>query len=85
MFFSETACDCEVWKIDQVPEFARDHMVVMQDYRGTGREQTNESIYDRGLRRRRNRDPGSPQRWASDRLEDKRAILGGNAKRFFKL
>ena len=36
MFFSETACDGEVWKIHQVPEFARDHMVVTQDYRGTG-------------------------------------------------
>lgn len=37
MFFSETACDGEVWKIFQVPEFSRDHMVITHDYRGTGR------------------------------------------------
>ena len=36
MFFCETACDCKVWKIHQVPEFARDLRVVTQDYRGTG-------------------------------------------------
>lgn len=37
MFFSETACDGEVWKIFQVPEFSRDHMVITYDYRGTGK------------------------------------------------
>ena len=37
MFFSETACDGEVWKIFQVPEFSRDHMVITHDYRGTGK------------------------------------------------
>jgi 3-oxoadipate enol-lactonase len=37
MFFSETACDGEVWKIFQVPEFARDYMVITHDYRGTGK------------------------------------------------
>ncbi|HEY7163972.1 MAG TPA: alpha/beta hydrolase [Candidatus Binatia bacterium] len=37
MFFSETACDGEVWKLFQVAEFSRDHMVITHDYRGTGR------------------------------------------------
>jgi 3-oxoadipate enol-lactonase len=37
MFFSETACAGDVWKIFQVPEFGRDHMVITHDYRGTGR------------------------------------------------
>src|SRR5262245_40475306 len=36
LFFSETACDGAVWKIYQVPEFARDHRVIIFDYRGTG-------------------------------------------------
>jgi pimeloyl-ACP methyl ester carboxylesterase len=36
LFLSETACDSAVWKIYQVPEFARDHRVVIFDYRGTG-------------------------------------------------
>jgi pimeloyl-ACP methyl ester carboxylesterase len=37
IFFSETACDGQIWKLYQVPEFARDHMVILHDYRGTGR------------------------------------------------
>jgi pimeloyl-ACP methyl ester carboxylesterase len=37
MFFSETACAGDVWNIFQVPEFCRDHLVVIHDYRGTGR------------------------------------------------
>src|SRR4029079_10075565 len=37
VFLSETACDGEVWKINQVPEFSRDHRVIIHDYRGTGR------------------------------------------------
>jgi len=37
MFFSETACAGDVWNIFQVPEFCGDHMVVIHDYRGTGR------------------------------------------------
>ena len=37
VFFSETACDGQVWKLFQVPEFARDHRVIVHDYRGTGR------------------------------------------------
>jgi pimeloyl-ACP methyl ester carboxylesterase len=36
LFLSETACDGAVWKIYQLPEFARDHRVVIFDYRGTG-------------------------------------------------
>ncbi|HET9296698.1 MAG TPA: hypothetical protein VFP18_07395 [Candidatus Binatia bacterium] len=38
MFFSETACAGDVWNIFRVPEFCGDHMVVIHDYRGTGRE-----------------------------------------------
>lgn len=37
VFLSETHCDGEVWKIYQVPEFAKDHQVITFDYRGTGR------------------------------------------------
>ncbi len=37
MFFSETACDGEIWKTFQVPEFSRDHMVITHDYRDTGK------------------------------------------------
>jgi pimeloyl-ACP methyl ester carboxylesterase len=37
LFLSETACDGEVWKLYQVPEFSRDHRVVTLDYRGTGK------------------------------------------------
>jgi pimeloyl-ACP methyl ester carboxylesterase len=36
LFLSETACDGAVWNLYQVPEFARDHRVVILDYRGTG-------------------------------------------------
>jgi 3-oxoadipate enol-lactonase len=36
LFLSETACDGAIWKIYQVPEFVRDHRVVIFDYRGTG-------------------------------------------------
>jgi 3-oxoadipate enol-lactonase len=36
VFLSETACDGEVWKIYQVPEFSQDHRVIIHDYRGTG-------------------------------------------------
>ena len=36
VFLSETACDGEVWKINQVPQFSRDHRVIIHDYRGTG-------------------------------------------------
>src|SRR5215207_5118319 len=37
LFFSETACDGQIWKMYQVPEFAKDHQVIVHDYRGTGR------------------------------------------------
>ena len=37
IFFSETACDGEIWKLFQVPEFSKDHLVIVHDYRGTGR------------------------------------------------
>jgi pimeloyl-ACP methyl ester carboxylesterase len=37
LFFSETACDGEIWKLFQVPEFSKDHKVITHDYRGTGR------------------------------------------------
>lgn len=36
VFLSETACDGAVWNLYQVPEFSRDHRVVIFDYRGTG-------------------------------------------------
>lgn len=36
VFLSETACDGEVWKINQVSEFSKDHRVIIFDYRGTG-------------------------------------------------
>ena len=36
VFLSETACDGEVWTINQVGEFSRDHRVITFDYRGTG-------------------------------------------------
>ena len=37
VFFSETACDGEIWKLYQVPEFSKDHLVIIHDYRGTGK------------------------------------------------
>lgn len=37
IFFSETACAGDIWNTFQVPEFSRDHMVVIHDYRGTGK------------------------------------------------
>jgi 3-oxoadipate enol-lactonase len=37
LFFSETAGDGEIWKLFQVPEFAKDHRVIVHDYRGTGK------------------------------------------------
>jgi pimeloyl-ACP methyl ester carboxylesterase len=37
LFFSETACGGQIWKLYQVPEFAKDHRVIIHDYRGTGR------------------------------------------------
>ncbi len=37
LLLSETACDSEIWKLYQVPEFSRDYRVILHDYRGTGR------------------------------------------------
>jgi 3-oxoadipate enol-lactonase len=37
VFFSETACDGEIWQRYQVPEFSKDHRVIIHDYRGTGK------------------------------------------------
>ncbi|HEY6998504.1 MAG TPA: alpha/beta hydrolase [Candidatus Binatia bacterium] len=37
VFFSETACDGEIWKRYQIPEFSKDHLVITHDYRGTGK------------------------------------------------
>lgn len=45
VFFSETACDGAIWKLYQVPEFARDHRVILHDYRGTGRSSKPSSDY----------------------------------------
>src|ERR1041384_2611487 len=48
VFLSETACDGEVWKIYQVPEFSKDHRVIIHDYRGTG--QSNKPSIDYSTR-----------------------------------
>ena len=45
VFLSETACDGEVWKIYQVPEFSQDHRVIIHDYRGTGQSGKPSSDY----------------------------------------
>jgi pimeloyl-ACP methyl ester carboxylesterase len=45
VFLSATASDCEVWKLYQVPEFSRDHRVILFDYRGTGRSGKPSSKY----------------------------------------
>lgn len=37
LFISETACHGEVWRTYQIPEFSRDHRVIIFDQRGTGR------------------------------------------------
>jgi pimeloyl-ACP methyl ester carboxylesterase len=40
LLVSGTACSGEVWKKWQVPEFSRDHTVIVFDQRGTGRTKT---------------------------------------------
>ena len=37
LFCSVTGLDHQAWKFHQVPEFSRDHRVVLFDYRGTGK------------------------------------------------
>jgi 3-oxoadipate enol-lactonase len=37
LFCSVTGLDHQAWKFHQVPEFARDHKVIVFDYRGTGK------------------------------------------------
>ena len=37
LFLSVTGLDHQAWKFHQVPEFSRDHKVIVFDYRGTGR------------------------------------------------
>jgi 3-oxoadipate enol-lactonase len=37
LFCSVTGCDHQAWKFHQVPEFCRDHQVIVFDYRGTGK------------------------------------------------
>lgn len=37
LFCSVTGCDHQAWKFHQVPEFSRDHQVIVFDYRGTGK------------------------------------------------
>ena len=37
LFCSVTGLDHQAWKFHQVPEFSRDHRVIVFDYRGTGR------------------------------------------------
>jgi pimeloyl-ACP methyl ester carboxylesterase len=37
LFCSATGVDGQCWKAHQVPEFSRDHQVIIFDYRGTGR------------------------------------------------
>ena len=51
LFLSETHCDGEVWKIHQVPEFSRDHRVIIMDYRGTASPQTVHPVYHATVRR----------------------------------
>jgi pimeloyl-ACP methyl ester carboxylesterase len=37
LFCSVTGVDHQAWKFHQVPEFSRDHKVILFDYRGTGK------------------------------------------------
>ncbi len=37
LFCSVTGLDHQAWKFHQVPEFSRDHQVILFDYRGTGK------------------------------------------------
>jgi 3-oxoadipate enol-lactonase len=37
LFCSVTGLDHQAWKVHQIPEFSRDHRVIIFDYRGTGK------------------------------------------------
>jgi pimeloyl-ACP methyl ester carboxylesterase len=37
LFCSVTGLDHQAWKFHQIPEFSRDHRVIVFDYRGTGK------------------------------------------------
>ncbi len=46
LFCNVTGLDHQAWKFHQVPEFSRDHKVILFDYRGTGEiEQNNPEIF----------------------------------------
>ncbi len=56
VFLSETACDGEVWKINQVGEFSKDHRVITFDYRGTGQSsKPSDRLHDQNVLRRSGR------------------------------
>ena len=45
LFCSVTGLDHQAWKFHQVPEFSRDHKVILFDYRGTGKSSKNIQNY----------------------------------------
>ena len=45
LFCSVTGLDHQAWKFHQVPEFSRDHKVILFDYRGTGKSSKNIQHY----------------------------------------
>ena len=45
LFCSVTGLDHQAWKFYQVPEFSRDHKVILFDYRGTGKSSKNIEEY----------------------------------------
>ena len=45
LFCSVTGLDHQAWKFHQVPEFSRDHKVILFDYRGTGKSSKNIQEY----------------------------------------
>lgn len=45
LFCSVTGLDHQAWKFHQVPEFSRDHQVILFDYRGTGKSSKNIQNY----------------------------------------
>jgi len=48
LFCSVTGCDHQAWKFHQVPEFSRDHKVIVFDYRGTGK--SSKSVQKYGIK-----------------------------------